>query len=254
MKVDEIREIAIDSAQAYYKYLDENDKGIQEVEVTELSYSESGDMLMKLRLSAKLFDIESVFFRNRKNNKKYTVSEIKIIEYDYDKNMLLIKPIESIREELKNLREQELIVISDLKFLVERVRTWYEKNGSTIAIPTISSSYAQKIKEIKYFPDLQPTPNQQDSIANILNTPFSYVWGAPGTGKTQFVLSYIVLHYIMNGDRIAILAPTNNAIEQVLRGVLKMTDKARISRKDIIRLGMEIPLNVTPFGQFKLTP
>lgn len=45
MEVYYIREIAIDSAQAYYNYLIENDKGIQEVEVTELSYLDNEDML-----------------------------------------------------------------------------------------------------------------------------------------------------------------------------------------------------------------
>ena len=74
-------------------------------------------------------------------------------------------------------------------------------------------------------------------LENIFTKPFSYIWGAPGTGKTQFVLSYAVLHYIQSGDTIAILAPTNNAIEQVLRGVIKMTDKAGVDRKQIIRLG-----------------
>lgn len=237
MEVYYIREIAIDSAQAYCNYLTENDKGIQEIEVTELSYLNNEDMLMKLRLSSKLFDIESVFFKSWKYNKKYTVSEVKIIEYDNDKNILLIKPTEDIKEEFKNLKERDLKVISDLKFLVERVRTWYEKNGSNIILPNTRSQYEQKVNEVKFFDDLQPTSDQKESIGNILRNPFSYVWGAPGTGKTQFVLSYVVLHYIMNGDRIAILTPTNNAIEQVLRGLIKMTDKGGVSRKDIIRLG-----------------
>ncbi len=238
MEVGKIREIAMNSAQSYYRYLEDNDKGIQEVAVTELTYNEENEvMFMKLRLSAKLFDIESVFYRNQKNNKKYTVSEIQIVEYDYDKNILLVKLKESIREDFENLREQDLIVISDLKFLVERVGIWYEKNGSDIALPTIYSPYFKKDNKVQYFPELQPTPNQKLSIINILNNPFSYIWGAPGTGKTQFVLSYVILHYIMNGDRIAILAPTNNAIEQVLRGLIKMIDKAGVSRKEIIRLG-----------------
>lgn len=88
----EIRDIAVDSAKAYYDYLDKNDKGIQEVDVFEISYLESRDLLLKLRLSAKLFDTEGIFFRNYKNGKKYDISQVKVIEYDSDKNSLLIKP------------------------------------------------------------------------------------------------------------------------------------------------------------------
>mgnify|MGYP003665274611 FL=1 len=61
--------------------------------------------------------------------------------------------------------------------------------------------------------------------------------GAPGTGKTQFVLSYAILHYIANKKKVAIVAPTNHALEQIYRGVIKMTDKAGINRDNIIRLG-----------------
>lgn len=237
MKAEEIRDIAIDSAQVYYNYLDDEKKGTQEVQVIELTYLNRSDMLLKLRLSAKLFNIESIFFRNLKNNKEYSVLEIRVIEYDYDKNIILVKPIESIHEELDDLNKDDIIVISDLKFLIERVRKWYEINGSNINLPIVNSSYVHKADEIEYLTDLRPTLDQQEAIENILNHPFSYIWGAPGTGKTQFVLSYVVLNYINRGDRIAIFAPTNNSIEQVLRGVIQMTDNAGVSRKDIIRLG-----------------
>lgn len=124
MKAEEIRDIAIDSAQVYYNYLDDEKKGTQEVQVIELTYLNRSDMLLKLRLSAKLFNIESIFFRNLKNNKEYSVLEIRVIEYDYDKNIILVKPIESIHEELDDLNKDDIIVISDLKFLIERVRVY----------------------------------------------------------------------------------------------------------------------------------
>ncbi len=239
MTVEEIREIAIDSSIAYYEYLDQNDKGIQEVDVFELEYLRGKDTIIKLRLSAKLFDTEAIFFKNLRNNKKYDTTSIKVIEYDNDKNILLIKPAENATSDFTSLKNTDLKVISDLKFLVERVKVWYELNGSKLALPTQVSKYSNDFQNIEFFNDqnFQPSDNQKQSLKNIFTNPFSYVWGAPGTGKTQFVLSYAVLHYIKKGDKIAILAPTNNAIEQVLRGVLKMTDKGGVDRKQIIRLG-----------------
>ncbi|WP_336704617.1 DEAD/DEAH box helicase [Chryseobacterium indologenes] len=239
MTTEEIREIAIDSCQNYYEYLQNNNKGIQEVDVFDLEYLPGRHTVIKLRLSAKLFDTEAVFFRNFRNGKDYDSTEIKIIEYDNDKNILLIKPSDNISPDFTGLHKNDLKVVSDLKFLVERVKDWYVHNGSKLSLPTRASKYSEDFQNIDFFPEknLQPSENQKQSLKNIFTSPFSYIWGAPGTGKTQFVLAYAVLHYIKKGDTIAILAPTNNAIEQVLKGIIKMTDKAGIDRKQIIRLG-----------------
>ncbi len=239
MTAEEIREIAIDSSKAYYEYLDQNGTGVQEVDVFELEYLQGRDIIIKLRLSAKLFDTEAIFFKNLRNNKKYDTATVKVIEYDNDKNILLIKPDENVKSDFVGISKTDIKVISDLKFLVERVKTWYELNGSKLALPTKVSKHSKDFQNILFFKDkkFQPSENQKQSLENIFTNPFSYIWGAPGTGKTQFVLSYAVLHYIKKGDKIAILAPTNNAVEQVLRGVLKMTDKAGVDRKQIVRLG-----------------
>lgn len=239
MTAEEIREIAIDSSKSYYEYLDQNAKGIQEVDVLELEHLQGKDTILKLRLSAKLFDTEAIFFMNLLNNTKYDTTSIKVIEYDNDKNILLIKPAENVKADFASISKTDIKVVSDLKFLVQRVKTWYELNGSKLALPTKVSKHSKDFQNIEYFKDkkFQPSENQKQSLENIFTNPFSYVWGAPGTGKTQFVLSYAVLHYLRKGDKIAILAPTNNAIEQVLRGVIKMTDKAGVDRKQILRLG-----------------
>jgi len=239
MTVEEIRDIAIDSSKAYYDYLDKNDKGLQEVDVFEIEYLESRDLLIKLRLSAKLFDTEALFFKNFRSNIKYDTSQVKVVEYDSDKNIILIKPSAEFADEFKNLRNSDIKVISDLKFLVQRVKAWYELNGADITIPIKISELRETFNSIKYILEkgFQPSLNQKQSLENLFTTPFSYIWGAPGTGKTQFVLSYGVMHYLQKNKKVAILAPTNNSIEQVLRGVIKMTDKAGIDRKLILRLG-----------------
>lgn len=237
MTAEEIRDIAIDSAKAYYDYLKQNEKGVQEVDVSEVEYLQGYNDLIKLRLSAKLFDTEAIVFMNLRNNKKYNVSQIKIVEYDNDKNVLLIRPTKDNIEAFLNLKDADLKLISDLKFLVQRVQVWYEQNGAKLALPTKSSKYSGNFQNIKFFQGLEPSKNQKQSLENIFTSPFAYVWGAPGTGKTQFVLSYAVLHYIKQGGKIAILAPTNNAIEQVLSGVIKMTDRDHVERKQILRLG-----------------
>jgi hypothetical protein len=46
------------------------------------------------------------------------------------KNILLIKPTNEVESEFTNLVKTDLRVISDLKFLIQRVKSWYEFNGS----------------------------------------------------------------------------------------------------------------------------
>lgn len=240
MKVTDIRTMAIDSAEKYFNFLsNNNDKGVQQVDVLELKYLEGKDLVIKLTLATKLFSSESIFFKNYKNGITYDIATIKVIEHDLIKNTLLIKPSEIVKSEFYNLKKADLKIIFDLKFLIKRVQTWYELNGSKISLPKCVSKIQNKFKEIQYFEEVGfiPSQNQIESISNIFNSPFSYIWGAPGTGKTQFVLAYAVLEYIRQGCKIIILAPTNNSLEQVLRGVIKITDKANIDRKTIIRIG-----------------
>jgi len=149
MTSEEIREIAIESSKVYYDYLDKNEKGIQEVEVFEISYPASRDLILRLRLSAKLFDTEAIFFKNSKKNKKYNIGDVKIIEYDKDKNTLLIKPTETVKSDFYNLQNTDLKVISDLKFLIQRVKTWYELNGANIHLPNVSSKLNKSFDKIK---------------------------------------------------------------------------------------------------------
>lgn len=237
MEISEIRDTCIESAETYLNFMENNDKGYEEVDVSDKVNEESSTAIVKLRLSKRLFDIETIAFKDLRNNNIYDTSEIKVVEYDSDTNLLIVRPEQDIRSVFLNLRHQDIKVISDLKFLVKNLKLWYELNGKNIKLPTKISKLKDSSKEIKFLEALSPSETQKESIKNIFENPFSYVWGAPGTGKTQFVLAYSALHYVANDLRIGIFASTNNALEQVLRGVLKMTDKSGIERNKILRLG-----------------
>lgn len=240
MTVEEIRDIARNTSQAYLDYLKKNDKGTEVVNVNKVNYinDKKNNFQIELHLSKKLFDTEAVFIQLLTNSKKYDSSHIKIVEYDSDKKILLIKPTPSVILDFKNLRATDITIISDLTFLISRVKAWFEENGCNISIPNKSSILKNSFSNIEYLEKYEPSPNQKESLLNIFSNPFSYIWGAPGTGKTQFVLAYAIMHYVKNGKKVIIIAPTNNAIEQVLKGVIKMTDEAGIDRKKILRLGI----------------
>jgi AAA domain len=235
MTSKDIKELGINASQTYYKYLDENGLGRVVVEVYAKELISTEDRIYKLRLSKKLFDLDAVVFTDLTSKQQYDTSKIKIIEYDIDKNFLIIQVPTDSGFPIENLHYQEIAIISDLKFLVQRVLDWYKKNGELISLPTIKLIIDTEVNF--YVENKQPNNEQKAAIKNILSSPFSYIWGAPGTGKTQLVLSYVITKYIEEGQKVAIFAPTNNAIEQVLRGVIEMTDKAGIDKTQIIRLG-----------------
>lgn len=233
MTAAEIQELCVKASQTYYNYLDENGLGRVVVEVYSKEIVKEDENVYKLRLAKKLFDLDAIVFIDRTSNQQYDTNQIKIIEYDIDGNYLIIKVPKESNFNIIGLHHRDILIVSDLKFLVQRVLDWYRKNGTLVELPikpgnnTIPASFFAE----------QPNEEQKQAIQNILTSPFSYVWGAPGTGKTQLVLSYVIAQYIEQGNKVAILAPTNNAIEQVLRGVIRMTDKKGVDRKQILRLG-----------------
>ncbi len=229
MEIDQIIGTAIFSAQTYYRYLERNGLGVQVVDVNELVNEGS---FYKVKLSNKLFDIDQISFEIKK--KMYTTHQIAPLEYDYDDNILIFQPIPGYQSVMRNIDHDDIKVISDLKFLVKRVENWYKENGALLNFPFQKSTLAP---EITIFDDRIPTVEQAQAISLIFQEPFSYIWGAPGTGKTRFVLAYSILSYIQANKRVAVFAPTNNALEQVLYGVLEMIKYAGFRTDCLIRLG-----------------
>ena len=80
---------------------------------------------------------------------------------------------------------------------------------------------------------------QSKAVEGVLASPISYVWGAPGTGKTRFVLARCVLSYLKadKDAKILIVAPTNNAVEQTLWGILPVLQQSGISIGSVFRIG-----------------
>ncbi len=232
MTSEQIKTLAINSSRTYYNFLSETGRGIEEVKVLSISHNKKD--LFKLKLDKKLFNLDSIEFVVA--GQKIATDRIKVIVYDNDTNTLLIKPQPALQEQFKNLLADELKVISDLKFLVKRVEDWYQINGENLALPSAKSLLDQP-RESDFFSDMLPSPDQKEGMSTVFTEPLSYIWGAPGTGKTQLVLAYSLIHYIRAGKQVAIFAATNNALEQVLYGVFHMTRKAGIADNKILRLG-----------------
>jgi len=237
MSPEEIKQLCISSCKCYYDYLEKTGRGLSEIDVWGVEIVDHFQRIISLRLSKKIFDAETIFFRFEGDNNKYDTTQITVLEYDVEKNMLYIEPNAELFTRFMNIRTGNLKVIADMKFLVQRVNNWFDQKGTGLQLPTKKSPLEYLANDFPYFEHPTPGADQKAAIQAILTEPFTYVWGAPGTGKTQLVLANVIVQYVKNNKRCAILAPTNTALEQVMRGVLRMSDAAGIPREKFLRLG-----------------
>lgn len=133
---------------------------------------------------------------------------------------------------LTDLLPTDIQVVSDLRFLIKRLDRFYSTRSFSFlpppppSLPELPPEYIQGLSH-----------EQLSAIENVFSSPVSYISGAPGTGKTRMVLSRCVLRYVLSGKRVILLAPTNNAVEQMLRSVLPVLKESRIPLEKVYRLG-----------------
>ena len=232
---------AIAAATAYYDYLakDSKSKGVSVVKVQDIEF-EGKDVT--LWLDKKIMNADGITLVVTETNgehterKEYTAPTFVPMTTGKRSKYLTIRPTESFCKVLMQHTADQITIESDLKFLVKRVEEWYQKYGDRVEIPTT-------LPKLKCTPEIllgkKPSEDQCKAIKTVFSTPFSYVWGAPGTGKTQMVLAQCVLQYIREGRKVLVTAPTNNALEQTLYGLLPVLEQTGyMHNTKIVRLGV----------------
>lgn len=236
MESKELQELLISSCNQYFHYLAEKGSGRSEISVYEKNPTKTKG-IWSLRLAERLFSLDAIVFEFPKTGEVYSSEQIKIVEYDFDNRVLLVKPLEKCKIDFTRLRSDEILIVSDLKFLIERLGNYYRTKGNRLKLPVQVPDQKFDADTFDYLPGCVPADSQKTALNTIFHSPLSYIWGAPGTGKTRFVLANALLKYIRANKRIGIFAPTNVALEQVLKGIIEFTDQAGIDRKNILRIG-----------------
>ena len=229
--MEEYRNAAIESARLLYQHLEQEGKGISVIRVVNVSETK-GYFELILESHPKYLETIQVQIHNL----VFSQTQIKPITYHSHRRILKVLPDAQHKMVFQNVLPENICIISDLKFLVKRVENWYMQYGGKLCLPQVYPSVS-KICESQSSKAL--SEDQKAALYGILSSPFSYVWGAPGTGKTQYVLAQCVISYLNEGKRVLIAAPTNNAIEQTLRGVLSVLKASGTEyRGNILRLGV----------------
>lgn len=220
----------IKSAELYYDYLNKNSKGIEKISVNKIVTI--NHKKIKLYIDKKLFNSEN--FSLFLSGEIYKSEELKVTDYDAELKAIIISPPEYIYSALVNASTANVYLICDLKFLVKRVIDWYKENSYPIKL--LSRNCNIKNDFFIYPPGIDN--HQQNAIDTTLTNPVSYVWGAPGTGKTRYVLSYSILAHATVNERVLVVAPTNNALDQTLHGIIATLESYGINQSEIFRLGV----------------
>lgn len=229
------KDAAIYSSELYYNYLTRNKGSLIKYKVNKITFS-SVYCYIYLNQSLNILDD----LRIKINSNIFSNEQYKIIEYDDEKKRIKIAPEIRLKEFLTSAKTDEVELIVDLRFLVKNVRKFYEYYGEKIFIPFAVNKV--EYKEDERLTD-KPSDEQAKAVIGVLSHPLSYVWGAPGTGKTRFVLARCVLSYLQSNEnaKILITAPTNNAVEQTLRGVLPVLTACGINQREVFRMGTPSP-------------
>lgn len=233
-----IKYALLQACKVYYAYLQEHSLGCEELQVAQVVFD---DPNIHIRIKAKMLNTDSLMIQIG------SVAPIPLNEefgfyvrfYDEKSQILSIECLDSSVLNAVQKHKSQLKIFSDLKFLIRNLEAFFEQQN-TFAIPAAPPIFAHKDSTSAYRSiTTQPYLNKEQASAlrDILSKPFSYVWGAPGSGKTQVVLFEALLHYVYNSTRVCVLAPTNSALEQVLQSLIKKFDTLKIERSMILRLG-----------------
>ncbi|MBO4568700.1 MAG: hypothetical protein J5674_01770, partial [Candidatus Methanomethylophilaceae archaeon] len=233
MEREGLSETLKDSAAAVYSYIEDMQFATDPpmgVSIVEVDSYDVQDGYAVLRLQSLPQDSGSLELMV--DDAVYSDEEAGFTRYDEVSRTIMIRPDPRILS-LMSISHPRLRLISDMKFLIRSVAAFLDRYAETIRLPDFLPRVGPPC-----FPEGGPPSEEQVSaVGKILENPMSYVWGAPGTGKTQYVLATCIRTCVRDGLRVAVFAPTNNSVEQVLRGVLKAFPEKDLGN-GILRLGV----------------
>jgi len=233
MDSSEFRMLALDSAQMYLRFLEQNNKGLSSTPVDSIT-KRGKEVFLHLRGRLSPAGLDDLVLRIDPD--EYRADALTPVEYLAERSILVLRPKKELRRLLPEGPCKNISVISDLRFLVHRVYRWYQHHDEQITLPEASPDVEPP--SLEQMEGGAPTDDQYSAVRSVLTSPFSYVWGAPGTGKTRFVLANCVLAYLRQGKQVLLTAPTNNALEQMLSGVLEVLTACGIPASHVHRLGI----------------
>ena len=226
MDTKSLKKACLESCRDFYQYLEDSqyipdDDGqtrIMGVAKTEVVRWKLKDGYILLHTAGKIVSDDSGLGLEI-NGKTFDHEDVTFNQVDERTQSAVIYPSDRLWNLFLLAEPLKIYVISDMKWLVKLTQSYIESYGDRLALPPCDPHFEPS--ECMSPMVQQPTDQQQLAVSIVLNSRLSYVWGAPGTGKTQYVLTNAILAYLRRGGKVLVVAPTNNSLEQVLRGLLR---------------------------------
>lgn len=234
MDGESVSEVLVESASQVYQYISDmqymTDPPLG-VSMTEVSSCDVGDGFAVLHIDGQMPDANGLMLMV--GDRILQESEAGFDRYDEVSRTVVVRPGSEVLSLMRD-GSHRVCLLSDMKFLISVVGDFYRRYGSLLTLPELDVVCTAPV----YPESGEPTDEQRDAVNSILTNRMSYVWGAPGTGKTQYVLATCIRAVVEAGGRVAVFAPTNNSVEQVLRGIIKAFDGDSRLTGSILRLGV----------------
>ena len=234
MDGESVSEVLVESASQVYQYISDmqymTDPPLG-VSMTEVSSCDVGDGFAVLHIDGQMPDANGLMLMV--GDRILQESEAGFDRYDEVSRTVVVRPGSEVLALMRD-GSHRVCLLTDMKFLISVVGDFYRRYGSLLTPPELDVVCTAPV----YPESGEPTDEQRDAVNSILTNRMSYVWGAPGTGKTQYVLATCIRAVVEAGGRVAVLAPTNNSVEQVLRGIIKAFDGDSRLTGSILRLGV----------------
>lgn len=234
MDGESVSEVLVESASQVYQYISDmqymTDPPLG-VSMTEVSSCDVGDGFAVLHIDGQMPDANGVMLMV--GDRILQESEAGFDRYDEVSRTVVVRPGSEVLALMRD-GSHRVCLLTDMKFLISVVGDFYRRYGSLLTPPELDVVCTAPV----YPESGEPTDEQRDAVNSILTNRMSYVWGAPGTGKTQYVLATCIRAVVEAGGRVAVFAPTNNSVEQVLRGIIKAFDGDSRLTGSILRLGV----------------
>lgn len=220
-----LREVCLESCRDFYEYLDSTQwfddederKKIAGVARTEVTHFKMKDGYILLYLAGHINSTDKLGVEI--DGEMFDQKEVTFDQLDERTQSVVIYPSDRVWNLFYRANGAKINVFSDMKWLVKLTEGYFESYGDRLALPPADPHFEPA--DYPFLPAQQATDEQRNAVATVLNSRLSYIWGAPGTGKTQFVLANAILAYLRKGKKVLVAAPTNNSLEQVLRGLLR---------------------------------
>ena len=238
-----IRDVCIRSCEGYRSFLEYmqstgKNSGRSVTGVNDIEFPGKGEVVLKVSYDIKNFNDMFLTIGSR----SYYPDQTNEMVHDPLNRTVSFYPKESVLDDLRAADVSDVKLVTDMKWLIDVTETYYQLFGHMIGYPDrFNNLYGRE--EFCLPKDRMPSDEQLTAVEGILNDTTSYVWGTPGAGKTQYVLATAMMTCVREGERVAVIAPTNNALEQVLRGLIKAirendpNGEIIVVDNDILRLG-----------------